>query len=349
MKRLFCIVLAVAMVATLFAVGVAAVDESRRYEFVLTANGKQEVSVAAGDLLTVTLVLDRTDSEETSEMYAVQAELLYDDAFFEVVESSIMTAPGVKWNDAARRTGGRAFYLNYLSLDGGSKWENSVQMGTVQLRVIGQTGSSVIKADNLLVSTKDGTDSFACSGNDVTVILSSECLVTFDAAGGSEVPQQRVRFGEKLKEPEAPVREGYTFAGWYKNLDKTEKWDFAVDTVTENMTLYAAWTDGVPVVDVPSENGGGWNWWLLAVPFLFALILLLFMMFGSKTVRFDSQGGSPVEKIKIKKGALLPRPVDPVKPGAAFDGWYVDRACTRHWNFERYKVKRSFVLYAGWK
>lgn len=48
--------------------------------------------------------------------------------------------------------------------------------------------------------------------------------------------------GQKIVEPEAPTRKGYTFTGWYKDYYKTEAWDFASDTVgTESIVLYADW------------------------------------------------------------------------------------------------------------
>ena len=105
-------------------------DNSRSYDFVLTVDGKQEVMATPGQIVTVTLALNRTDSNEAADMYAVQAELLYDETFFELVEGSVMTAPGVEWTDMARRTGGRAFYLNFLSLSGGEEWAGKVQMGS---------------------------------------------------------------------------------------------------------------------------------------------------------------------------------------------------------------------------
>ena len=39
---------------------------------------------------------------------------------------------------------------------------------------------------------------------------------------------------------------GYAFGGWFKEAGCTNAWDFAKDTVTGNMTLYAKWTQ-VPV------------------------------------------------------------------------------------------------------
>lgn len=279
MKKLFCILVTICLILGMLPVGVMAADESRSYDFVLSANGKQEITAATDDLVTMTLILDRTDNDENSEIYAVQAELLYDDTFFELVESSIMTADNVKWTDNARRTGGRAFYLNFLSLDGGDTWENTVQMGTFQFRVIGQNGASVVECNNLQVSTKDGTDTYAVTGNDVTVVVNTNCTVTFDSAGGSEVKAQTVPYGEKIQEPETPVREGYTFVAWYKDLDKTEQWDFSADTVKENMTLYAKWTEqSAPVVVPDTGDNAGSNSWIVLILLLLLLCLLVFLL-----------------------------------------------------------------------
>ncbi len=43
----------------------------------------------------------------------------------------------------------------------------------------------------------------------------------------------------------APGREGYTFNGWYKDAACTDDWNFATDTISGNLTLYAGWTDGM--------------------------------------------------------------------------------------------------------
>lgn len=44
-----------------------------------------------------------------------------------------------------------------------------------------------------------------------------------------------------IEEPEEPVRDGYRFSGWYKNIEKTDPWDFAVDIVVKSTVIYAKW------------------------------------------------------------------------------------------------------------
>lgn len=349
MKRFLSIAVALSLLLCLLPGTAIAADTSRSYDFALTVDGKQEVTVTPDQIVTVTLVLNRTDSDQPADMYAVQAELLYDDTFFELVENSVMTSTGVEWTDMARRTGGRAFYLNFLSLSGGEQWNSKVQMGSFQLRVIGQSGASVIDSDNCIVSVADGSDSFTSVSNDVKVIVSTDCTVTFESAGGSEVPDQIVQYGEKIQEPEEPTREGYTFNGWYSDLDKTDLWDFNADTVQGNMTLYAGWLEGdAPVQNEPEADE--FPWWLILIGLLIGLLLLiLILVFGKKKVTFDSCGGTPIDSVYVKKDSLVERPMTPVKPGAMFIGWYTDAQLGTPWNFERSKVKKSMTLYARWK
>lgn len=78
--------------------------------------------------------------------------------------------------------------------------------------------------------------------------------VTFDSRGGSPVEAQLRLPGELPEEPEAPEREGYTFAGWYRDDGCTEPWDFARDRTDGETALYAGWD---PVPRTVRFSGGG--------------------------------------------------------------------------------------------
>ncbi len=80
-------------------------------------------------------------------------------------------------------------------------------------------------------------------GGDVS---SENISVTFDANGGvfSDQKTQLCIFvgrGDALSAIDTPTRNGFTFKGWYKDSNKTELWDFEEDSVSTNITLYAAW------------------------------------------------------------------------------------------------------------
>lgn len=65
--------------------------------------------------------------------------------------------------------------------------------------------------------------------------------VDFESDGNVALPSsQQIYNGYKgyVEEPENPVREGYTFTGWYY---EDQLWDFDTDKVVEDMTLVAGW------------------------------------------------------------------------------------------------------------
>lgn len=157
---------------------------------------------------------------------------------------------------------------------------------------------------------------------DFSAILTADCniyakwspntyTVTFEPNGGSEVAQQTVAYGEKVKRP-ATVKEGATLAGWYTDAACATLFDFSQDVVTGNMTLYAKWTAN-PV-----------------------------------TVSFDCMGGEPVDDRTTEQGSALGNmmPV-PVRLGYTFAGWYTEQTGgTRFYATDA--VAGSITLYARW-
>jgi len=83
--------------------------------------------------------------------------------------------------------------------------------------------------------------------------------VTFQANGGTPYTSTitDVEHDSKINPPADPTYTGYTLGGWY-NQNLTIQWDFAVDTVTDNITLYAKWvqnTAGITIDVEPIVNG----------------------------------------------------------------------------------------------
>ena len=81
------------------------------------------------------------------------------------------------------------------------------------------------------------------------------CTVTF-VTGTEEGDRttQLAPIGGKVAEPTAPSKEGYDFGGWYTEAACTgEPYNFG-STVTENITLYAKWTEKVTT---PHEHSYG--------------------------------------------------------------------------------------------
>ncbi|WP_408893365.1 S-layer homology domain-containing protein [Paenibacillus taichungensis] len=100
------------------------------------------------------------------------------------------------------------------------------------------------------ISHADQTDPDT-TNNSASVTVTSTAptyTVTFDSQGGSPVSNiSGVTSGSTIIAPAAPTLSGYTFIGWYKEASYTNAWTYNVDTVTDNLTLFAKW----------KYNGGG--------------------------------------------------------------------------------------------
>ncbi len=65
-------------------------------------------------------------------------------------------------------------------------------------------------------------------------------IVEFEENGGSEVENQNVKFDDKVITPTIPTKEGYTFVGWYLDVEITSEFDFEnMKMPNHNITLYA--------------------------------------------------------------------------------------------------------------
>ena len=65
--------------------------------------------------------------------------------------------------------------------------------------------------------------------------------VTFNTDGGSQIENQKVMYGQLVDVEENPVKEGYTFTGWYTDKDCKNQFDVTKDKVSNSMTLYSGW------------------------------------------------------------------------------------------------------------
>lgn len=67
--------------------------------------------------------------------------------------------------------------------------------------------------------------------------------VTFDPCNGDEKSVYTVVFGGTMHAPAAPEKEGYTFAGWYNDVNYSSPYDFSMP-IRESKILYARWSLG---------------------------------------------------------------------------------------------------------
>ncbi|KAK3582599.1 hypothetical protein CHS0354_024153 [Potamilus streckersoni] len=139
--------------------------------------------------------------------------------------------------------------------------------------------------------------------------------VTFNTNGGSAIDDQTIVSGEKAVMPINPTKSGYTFAGWYKDATLINVFNFATETITEHVTLYAKW----------NKNS-----------------------FNQVTVTFNTNGGSAIDDQTIVSGEKAVMPINPTSSGYTFAGWYRDATLTNAFDFNT-PITANITLYAKWK
>ncbi|MCR5250205.1 MAG: InlB B-repeat-containing protein [Lachnospiraceae bacterium] len=86
----------------------------------------------------------------------------------------------------------------------------------------------------------------------------TECEITFDVNGGKELQtnSKKVIFSEKIGEMPIPLRDNYTFVGWYTDVYRGNR--ITEDSICEgSMTLYARWEGCKCTVSFDPMGGEG--------------------------------------------------------------------------------------------
>lgn len=141
--------------------------------------------------------------------------------------------------------------------------------------------------------------------------------VTFESDNGDQQEVQYVSNGNTVSEPKAPEKEGYTFAGWYKDESCTQEFDFT-QAVTEDTTVYAKWIQ-------PAED----------------------IKFYS--IQYDLNGGTldgktGIVSLSIEEGTVITLPL-PERDGYIFDYWQGSRYAAG----QSYTVEKDHTFTAQWK
>jgi len=141
-------------------------------------------------------------------------------------------------------------------------------------------------------------------------------IITFEANNGTPVPtSQSLLSGAKVKEPPAMTHaNGHGFGGWFTNAAFTgQAWNFATDTVNENLSLYAKWVEDF------------------------------------FTITFVDDGVSILEDQRIARGGRIVEPLPISKRYYVFDGWFADANFIERWDFATRTVNNNLTLYARWE
>lgn len=139
---------------------------------------------------------------------------------------------------------------------------------------------------------------------------SKEYTVIFDSKGGSIIESVLVQDGQQVGYPESPTKDGYIFKGWLLN---GETFDFS-SPITSDIVLIADYEEKTASVE-------------------------------TIVVKFDTQGGSSVNSIKIVKNNVINKPNNPCKNGYTFVEWQLNG---KKFNFST-RVNENITLNAVWK
>ena len=165
--------------------------------------------------------------------------------------------------------------------------------------------------------------------------------ITFDTKGGNEIAPITQDYNTEITKPADPTKEGYTFAGWDKEIPS--------NMPAENTTITASWTvnqyevtfkngDDVvasakfdygtvialPEKNVPTKEGYTLSWEGYTEGMTVPAKDITFTVKWTAieyTITFDSNGGSEVEPITQGYETSVTAPADPTRTGYTFGGW----------------------------
>lgn len=164
-------------------------------------------------------------------------------------------------------------------------------------------------------------------------------VVTFDANGGAWSSGETMHYvkiqtdTEKVAAESTPVRNGYTFLGWY--TDDGNRADFE-DTVCGPKTLYAHWAKNVAVT-FRIVNG---TWSGGAAEDKTVTVVLYPQADGTAS-------GTAYKDERCSSGTKVTLDKTPTRESYTFTGWYADKALTQ--KITSVTMNGDKTVYAGWE
>ncbi|WP_058308639.1 InlB B-repeat-containing protein [Gracilibacillus massiliensis] len=193
----------------------------------------------------------------------------------------------------------------------------------------------------------------------------NQYYVTFINYGGETIQTETVNHGESATSPEDPIRVGYTFTGWSHSFDNitsdlTIQAEYEIKTYTVSFKDYdgtelktetVAHGESAIAPASPTRTGYTFVDWNQQFDNIIAnLVVTATYAMNSYTISFDSNGGSEIDAITDDYGKAIDAPVDPVREGHSFHGWYVDEELAQAFNFQDAKMPaEDLTLYAKWE
>jgi uncharacterized repeat protein (TIGR02543 family) len=172
---------------------------------------------------------------------------------------------------------------------------------------------------------------------------------------GSSMNSTVVTFADQITLPEDPIKEGYTFVGWYTDESLTNpyqsqtmpandltlfaKWDvnsYRIDFNTNNGSLTSTSADftfqeNLPTLETPTREGHSFQGWFLdeslTIPFDIDTMpagdidVFAKWAINSYTLTINTNGGNNIASTNVTYGQQPNLTNDPVRNGYAFTGW----------------------------
>ena len=142
----------------------------------------------------------------------------------------------------------------------------------------------------------------------------TEFKITFIENGGVALEDLTIKTTDTSFDLPTPVREGYTFDGWFTDEALTLPFSIAsLLTRSGGITLYAKWTQ----------------------------------IINQFTVTYQTNGGSTIAPVVYEMGETIVEPTQPTKIGYTFSGWFTDEALTQAYTFGP-MPESNLTLYVKW-
>ncbi len=210
-------------------------------------------------------VIKQKNADAQSNKYTFISMITATENVTEINNNISTTAGGVKvtftvplsWvNQITKGNPGKinAFHLKSdgtLALLRGTGKQDS-QTNTYTFTVTGDSFSSYVLAAYTYTAPSPGPQpaSSGGSGN-----MDGAYRVLFNDGSATLSVATGLSSGDRITAPANPVKDGYTFAGWYKDEACTQAWSFS-DGIPGDMTLYAKWTGGSSSSQSSSQQSG---------------------------------------------------------------------------------------------
>jgi uncharacterized repeat protein (TIGR02543 family) len=210
-----------------------------------------------------------------------------------------------------------------------------------------------------------------------------EITISFDSNGGSSIQPITTDGVSSVTTPIDPVKEGYTFEGWFTNSEPTSLFDFTM-MPAQNITIYAKWkiitytitydlNEGMNHLNNPTSFnvessinlfepfriGHTFTGWYLDSDFSGNVIsniavgttgninLYAKWMINSYTITFNSNGGTYITAITQDYASEVSEPEEPIRENYTFEGWFRNSALTNAYTFTTMPAQ-NISLYAKW-